>query len=215
MEGPTSLEGIDNQPIQPTKFKTISKEIMQGNSIFTICLHAAMEEVPQGIQPKMQQLLQEFEDIYQEPKQLPPEREIDHHINLKEGTEPINVWSYRYAYFQKAEIEKQVHDMLKLGLIRSSTSPFSSPVLLVKKKDGTWRFCTDYRALNTVTIKDRFPIPTVDDMFDELYGATFFTKLDLRSSYHQVRVHPLDIHKTVFRTHNGHYEYVVMPFWLV
>ena len=111
---------------------------------------------------------------------------MDHHITLKERTEPINVRPYRYAYFQKDEIEKQVHDMLKLGLIRPSTSPFSSPVLLVKKKDGTWRFCTDYKALNAVTIKDRFPIPTVNDMLDELYGASYFTKLDLRASYHQV-----------------------------
>jgi hypothetical protein len=87
--------------------------------------------------------LEEFKDLFQEPTQLPPTREVDHHIILQEGTTPINVQPYRYAYFQKVEIKKQVHDMLKLGLIKSSTSSFSSPVLVVKKKDGSWRFCTD------------------------------------------------------------------------
>jgi hypothetical protein len=96
---------------------------------------------------------------------------VDHCITLKEGTEPINVRPYRYANFQKTEIEKQVQEMLDSGLICPSTSPFSLPVLLVKKKDGSWRFCTDYHSLNVATVKDRFPIPTVDDMLEELYSA--------------------------------------------
>lgn len=157
-------------------------------------------------------MLHQFANIHQHPTELPTERKINHRIILKERSDRVNVHLYRYAYFQKAEIEKQVHDMLKLGLIRTSTSPFSSPVLLVKTKDEFWRFCTDYKALNTITIRDRFLIPTVDDMLDELHGAAYFTKHDLRTGFHQVRVHPDDIHKIAFRTHNDHYEYLVMPF---
>jgi hypothetical protein len=205
------LQGTDNEAIQIASINELTKEAHQNHAIFAICLQvSAAEPHNKTIHPDMKKILHEFSELLKELTSLP--LVIDHCISLKEGTEPIDVRPYCYAYYQKEEIEKQVHEMLNSGLIRPNASPFSSPVLLMKKKDGTWQFCTDYRALNAAIVKDRFPIPTVDDMLDELYGASYFTKLDLRDGYHQVRVNPMDIPTTTFHTHNGHYEYLVMPF---
>jgi hypothetical protein len=203
------MEAIDGYEIQAATFKEISKDIGSSGAIYAFCLQITMQDTQAIIQPRMQEVLQEFSDVFMEPFSLPLSRQIDHSIPLKEGTAPVNVRPYRYAHYQKKEIEKLVQEMLNSELVQPSTSPFSSPIILVKKKDGNWRFCTYYRALNATIIKDRFPIPTVEDMLDELYGASYFTKLDLRVGYHQVRASPPDIPKL----HSGHIM-DIMSTWL-
>lgn len=139
---------------------------------------------------------------------------FDHSIPLLPGASPVNLRPYHYNPAQKTEIEKQVSDMLQQGVTQRSASPFSSPVLLVQKKDGSWRFCIDYRHLNAITIKNRYPLPIIDELLDELAGTCWFTSLDLRAGYHQIRMKPEDEHKTAFKTHHGHYEFKVMAYGL-
>lgn len=164
--------------------------------------------------PEIQQLLEQYNSVFQSSSVLPPHRALDHSISLLPNSVPVNSRLYHYSPAQKDEIEKQVFDMLQAGLITPSCSPFASPVLLVKKKDNSWRFCVYYRRLNSLTIKNKFPLPIVDELLDELAGSQFFSKLDLKSGYHHIRMLESDEYKTAFKTHHGHFQFRVMPFGL-
>ncbi|XP_072056245.1 uncharacterized protein [Arachis hypogaea] len=141
-------------------------------------------DFPSTMPPELASLLTDFTTVFQIPHSLPPLRTHDHSITLFPNSSPVKVRPYQYPHSQKAKIKCIVAELVSEGMVQPSTSPFSSPVLLVKKKDGTWHFCMDYRALNVVTVKDSFPMPAVDGLLDELFGAQFFSKLDLRSGYH-------------------------------
>ncbi|KAI3672993.1 hypothetical protein L6452_39099 [Arctium lappa] len=137
---------------------------------------------------------------------------VEFQIDLVHGAAPIARAPYRLAPSEMKELMSQLQELLDKGFIRPITSPWGAPVLFVKKKDGTMRMCIDYRELNKVTIKNRYSLPRIDDLFDQLQGACYFSKIDLRSGYHQLKVREEDIPKTAFRTRYGHYEFLVMPF---
>ena len=218
------LRGATSKGLKEIQVDKLCK-LMQGTGELSMLQVGApsMNWVPklQSIQdreehhPEIAALRTEFKDLFAEPTSLPPARpHFDHRIPLKEGTDAINLRPYRYPTSQKDVIEELVQELIDQGTIRDSNSPFAAPVILVKKKDGGWRMCVDYRALNKATIKDKFPIPVIEELLDELQGTQYFSKIDLKSGYHKIRMHPEDVHKTAFKTHMSHYEYLVMPFGL-
>jgi hypothetical protein len=145
---------------------------------------------------------------------FPPEREMEFTIDLKPGTEPIARTPYRMSTPELQELKMQLKELLDLGLIRPSVSPWGAPVIFIRKKDGSWRLCIDYHQLNKATIKNQYPLPRIDDLFDQMKGTTVFSKIDLRSGYHQLQIKEEDIPKTTFKMRFGHYEFIVLPFGL-
>ncbi|KAJ9520381.1 hypothetical protein QJQ45_000131 [Haematococcus lacustris] len=161
-------------------------------------------------------MLKEFTSVFPEdlPSGLPLARAVDHRIDLEPNKRPPVRSTYAMSTLELAELKQQITEMQEKGFIRPSTSPYGSGVLFVRKKDGTFRMCIDYRPLNRITIKNRYPLPRIDNLLDRLHGASVFSKIDLRQGYHQIRIAPEDIPKTAFRTRYGHFEFTVMPFGL-
>jgi hypothetical protein len=157
----------------------------------------------------------EFLDVFpEELPGMPPERKVEFAIEIIPGTAPISRRAYRVSGSKLVELKKQIDELLEKGYIRPSTSPWAASVLFVEKKDGTKRMCIDYKALNEVTVKNKYPLPQIEDLFDQLRGASVFSKIDLRSGYHQLRIQSSDIPKTSFITKYGLYEFMVMSFGL-
>jgi hypothetical protein len=160
-------------------------------------------------------VVSEFPDVF--PKELPgmpPEKKVEFAIELIPGTAPISKRAYRVSRPELVELKKHIDELLEKGYIRPSTSPWAAPVLFMEKKDGTKRMCIDYRSLNEVTVKNKYPLPRIEDLFDQLRGVDVFSKIDLRSGYHQLRIRSSDILKTTFITKYGLYEFTVMSFSL-
>jgi len=159
------------------------------------------------------QVVCEFPEVFpDEIPDVPPEREVEFSIDLVPGTKPVSMAPYRMSASELAELKKQLEDLLDKKFVRPSVSPWGAPMLLVKKKDGSMRLCIHYRQLNKVTIKNRYPLPRINDLMDQLVGARVFSKIDLRSGYNQIKVKHEDMQKMGFKTRYGHYEYLEMPF---
>jgi hypothetical protein len=193
----------------------MEKLLKKGHSGVIAQLHDIQATETPSVPQDLQALLSKHQTVFSTPQGLPPSRGVhDHSIPLVPGSLPPNIRPYCHPFAQKNEIEKMVQELLTAGVICPSMSPYSSLVVMVLNKEGSWRMCPNFCALNKLTIKEKFPIPIIDDLLDELSGAQFFTKLDLHSGYHQMRMKEVDIPKTTFRTHEGHYEFLDMPFGL-
>ncbi|GJV12054.1 putative nucleotidyltransferase, ribonuclease H [Tanacetum coccineum] len=204
------------QRIKSICLKRISRLLEKGFPIFLA--HVTAKEVEDKSEKKRLEdvpIVQDFPEVFPEDLPgLPPTRQVEFQIDLVPGAAPVARAPYRLAPSEMKELSEQLKELSDKGFIRPSSSPWGAPVLFVKKKDGSFRMCIDYRELNKLTVKNRYPLPRIDDLFDQLQGSSVYSKIDLRSGYHQLRVREEDIPKTAFRTRYGHYEFQVMPFGL-
>jgi hypothetical protein len=209
-----------HKAILNTDLRTI--KLSHGHEEILLSIPVAVPAKPLGwvyeaIIPEIQDIpvVCEFPDVFPEDLPgLPPERDAEFVIELKLGTAPISRRSYRMPPNELAELKTQLQDLLEKGFIRPSSSPWGCPAIFFKKKDQTLRMCMDYIPLNEVTIKNKYPLPRIDILFDQLTGARVFSKIDLRSGYHQIHIRPEDIPKTAFTMRYGLFEYLVMSFEL-
>jgi hypothetical protein len=198
------------------------KRLVNASKNFVLLMIKPKEDIEteafQGFDTKLKSDLYEvvthYDEMFKEPKGLPPKRGVQHEIQLQQDSPLPNIGMYRMSVMENAEIKKQIQELLDKGVIVPSSSPCGSPIVLVPKKDGTWHMCVDFRALNKITVKNRYPLPRIDDFLDQLKDAKYFTKLDLRSGYHQIRIAEGDTWKTTFKTNQGLFEWMVMPFGL-
>ena len=170
----------------------------------------------QNEHPDLKAMFRDYDDLFPDdlPARLPPERSVDHEIRLEEGSSPPSRPAYRLPRPEMEELKKQLTELLKKGFVEPSKSPFGAPVFFVKKADGSLRMVCDWRELNKITVKNKACLPNVDDLFDTVQGARYFTKLDLRSGYNQIRIQAEDVPKTAINTPFGHYQFRVMGFGL-
>ena len=209
----TQAQGSDEVDIllSALQFKRLAKK--QGSEL----LLAVVKEVPVLVDGgSVTDILEAYSDVFPDdlPEGVPEPRGIDHEIDLEPGTAPTSKPPYRLNPQEREVLAQTMTSLVEKGFVRPSKSPFGAPVLLVKKKDEGWRMCVDYRALNKATIKNKYPLPRIEDLMDQIQGSAVFTKIDLRSGYHQIRVRPSDVPKTAFRTQDGLWEFTVMPFGL-
>lgn len=219
----------DTEPILLSRLQ-LKRAIRKGAELYAVTLRPSPEQgAPEGpdvptaaatapeeasTDPRVQALLDEYADVFADLDGLPPERGVEHTIELEPGATPPFRQPYRMNSVELQELRRQLDKLIEQGYIQPSASPYGAPVLFVRKKDGTMRLCIDYRALNQRTVRNRYPLPRIDDLIDALRGSQVYSKLDLAQGYHQVRIAEADIHKTAFMTRYGQFEWVVMPFGL-